>query len=635
MEAAPGNTNIPLTLTIGYTGSVKATTVNATLFLAAAQLSGLVVGGFTDVFGATTPTASTFSVSPDTSFTFTYYLDIANTTEVGVYSIPVQFEWTTPSVSSGYFVESSTLTVSMLGTPDLTFSVSPTALKPGEVNNVTLAISNVGSGVASQVVATVTATATGLSVLNPIVKVQDLRPGESTSRVIGFYLPASLSGVTAEVTGGLSGSAVSLSIGASYVDSYGSRESISQVLGLYVLEASTPLLSFQAESVTLYAGENNTVPIMLTNSGSGPALQIRTQISSSSQSSVLNQFPLVADLEPESSVSADIVLYVPQGLSGSPLTLSFTSAYTDEFGESGTYTQSLGLYIANSTSSLPSVLVSVSPVKSDASVGTESEISFDVEDVGPASLYSPVLSLTVSSPLVVIQNSSYALPSGVLTAGKSVVYDAIVGSSTSATPGYYAASVTVTYVNKVGTIQSAAFSSGVVLSGMIDLVIQSPQVTQANNTVSVTGEILNEGFSSAYYATVTGSIMGLKGSTQGDYVGEVDPNTPVPFSITITTAPLSSTRNANVSIDVSFKDSLGIVGGYSSSVPATLQSASSLLISSSSSSSASGTNLLTYLEVGVIAVLVVMVVVGSIYIRRSRAGGTSREHKEKDDQGVI
>jgi len=195
--------------------------------------------------------------------------------------------------------------------------------------------------------------------------------------------------------------------------------------------------------------------------------------------------------------------------------------------------------------------------------------------------------------------------------------------------------VTITYLGQTGTEMSATFISGLVLVGTIDLVVQSPQVTQGNTTLSVSGEILNEGFSSAYYASVTGSIGGARGTSQADYVGEIDPNTPVPFSLTIPYTPGRSAVNAKILVNVAFKDSLGTTGIYNSTIQTTLAAESFTGSSTSSTGSSSGVDLFTILELGVIAALVVMAVVGFIYIRRSRAKVSPSEYEEKEDKGVI
>ncbi|HME18443.1 MAG TPA: CARDB domain-containing protein [Nitrososphaerales archaeon] len=628
IEAAPGGTNVPLTVTVEYQGSLEAQSVRGLLQLSAATVDQQPAPGFTDTYGNTTATNSVFSISSDSAFALTYFVNLANTTKIGAYSIPIELEWTDSTTgSSGYNAQSATISVTMLGIPDLVYRASPLALIPGRVNNVSLTVTNEGSGAASQVA--ISDSASGVSVLNPVFEIPSLAPGQSRSLGVGMYVPATLSG-----------SSITMTVATTYYDAYGSTQSTSQTIGLYANRASAPILNFEALTSSIAAGETSTVPLILTNLGSGTASDIHIQITSSGQSSVLNQFPIVGSLGPNSSTTADIGIYVPQSLAGSPVSLTITSSYTDEFGNAGTSAQSLGLYVANTTTSLPSTLISVTPVRSTVRVGAQSTVSFTVVNAGPTPLTSPVLSLTVSSPLVVTQNSTYAIRGGALRSGESVVYEAVVGTGTSSTPGFYSASVAVTYLDSSGTLKSAIFSSGLVLSGTINLALQSPTITQANTTVVVTGSILNEGFSSAYYASVTGSIAGSKGISQADYVGEVDPNTPIPFSVTMNYVPQAAPNlKANITITVSYTDSLGLTGKYMISLPTTLKSAGQLLQSqgSSSSSSSSGSDSLTYLEYGVVAALVVVAVVGAVYIRRNRAvtidGEETRNHKA--DHEVI
>jgi hypothetical protein len=629
IEAAPGNTNVPLTVTVEYQGSLEAQSVRGLLQLSAATTNQQPVAGFTDEFGNTTATASAFSINPGSVLTLDYFVNIANTTKVGDYSIPIELQWSDATTgSSTYDTQSATISVMMLGIPDLVFTASPLALLPGRVNNISLKISNQGSGDASRTAISVSAS--GVSVLDPVLEASTLAPGQSKSVEVELFVPAPLSG-----------SSVAVTVEATYYDAYGSPQSTSQMIGLYTYRTPAPILSFKALSDSVVAGQNSTIPVTLMNLGSGVVSDIHTQITSSGQSSVLDQFPIVGSLEPNASATADIGIYVPQNLAGASLTLTFTSSYTDEYGNAGTYIQTVGLYSANTTTTLPSTLVSVRPLRSEVSVGTQSDVAFLIEDAGPDSLNSPVLSLTVPSPLVVTQNSTYPIQGGILRPGQSVVYEAVVGSSTSSTPGYYSASVTVNYLDSSGSLKSASFSSGLVLAGKITLIIQDPQVTQSSSTLVVTGTILNEGFSSAYYASVTGSLSGAKGSSQPDYLGEVDPNTPLPFSVSIDYTP-KATANlpANITVNISYADSLGIAGQQLSKVPTTLESAEQLLqtqVSSSSSSSSSGSSALTYLEYGVIAALVVVAVIGAIYIRRNRATATDsgEASNHKADHEVI
>ena len=628
VEAAPGGANVPLTVTVEFQGSLEALSVTGLLHLGSATTNQEPAPGLTDIYGNSTASASAFSVNPGETFTLSYLVDIANTTKVGSFSIPMELRWTDSTTGSGgYDAQSASASVTVLGIPDLVYRASPLALVPGRVNNVSLTVSNVGSGTASQI--SISDTAAGVSVLNPVFFVSSLSPGRSKSMAVGIYVPASLSA-----------SSVTLAVTTAYTDSYGNAQSGSQSLGMYTDRVPAPILSFEALTTAIAAGQSNTVQISLTNLGSGTASNIHVQITSSGQSSVLNQFPLVASLGPNSSANADIGIYAPQSLAGSPFTLTIVSSYTDEFGNAGTYTQTLGLYVANSTASLPTTLLSVTPVKSSVRVGTESTVAFMVENAGSTPLTTPVLSLGVSSPLVVTQNSTYAVKGGVLRPGESVLYEAVVGAGTGSTPGFYSVSVGISYLDSSGTLKSAVFSSGLVLSGAVDLVVQSPAVAQGNTTVVVSGSILNEGFTSAYYGSVTGALAAGRAPSPADYVGEVDPNTPIPFSVTINYIPQATPNlKSNVTISITYTDSLGISGKYTVTVPVTLKSAAQLQQSqgSGSASASSGSDLLTYLEYGVVVGLAVIACVGAVYIRRSRrhSAGGEEDADRKADHEVI
>lgn len=614
--ASPGDRDLSLTVTFQYTYPAEASSVQALLTLPS---------GFSLYDGTNqTFTSTQGGVSTDSIFQLTFGgIFLSPSLSLGTYNFSLNM-WAYLPASGGFTVLPESLTVSVYveGTPQLQFSASSPSLAPGQVDDVPLTVSNVGTGNASQI--SLTVSANGVSVLTPSLTVQSLGAGQSADVGVDVFVPASASG-----------SAVSLAVAATYYDPYGAQQSVSRTVGFYTATSSPSQLSFQAADATLVPGVANTVPITLTNQGGTAATQIRTTVTSSSQVSILTQFPYVAELAAGSSTNASIEVYVSGSLASSPLSLTLSFTYTDEQGVTDSYTQALGLYALASNSSIPSVLVSVSPLKSGAKVGTQSEVTFDVEDVGPATLESPVLSLAVSSPLVVIQNSSYAVPGGALRPGESMVYEALVGSSTSASPGFYPASVTVTYMDQSGAVKSATFSSGLVLSGAIDLIFQSPQVTQGNTTLSVSGEILNEGFSAGYYASVTGAVTGASGTSAADYVGEIDPNTPVPFSLTIDYAPQAVSRAANISVTVTFRDSLGTESTYNSSFETTLRPVSSLAgATSSSASTSSRFDLLTYLEVGVIVALVAITAAGIVYVRRSRRA-TPAEPVEKEDQGVI
>lgn len=625
IEVAPGSTNVPLTVTILYTGGStsageQAKTVQGVLQLAAAAVNRQVTGGFTDTFGNTTASASEVAVNPDATFVWTFSLDIVNTTKTGTYSIPLELDWTTATTGSSVsYVQSASISVNVLGIPDLTFNASPRTLSPGSVNNVSLTVSDIGSGEASQI--KISISASGVSVLDSVLEVASLNAGQSKLQEVQLYVPTSSSV-----------SSVALTVAATYQDAYGSTQSVNQMVGLYVSSLSTPSLSFQLQQDSVIPGQTNTMNVTLTNLGKGAASEIRTQIASSSQFSVLDQFPVVGSLGPNSSVTAGIRIYLASTLSGSPLTLTFTSSYTDEYGNSGTSTQTVGLYVVNTNATQTNGLVSARILENNVKVGTQSMVVFSVKNVGSYSLASPTLSLAVSSPLVVTGNSTYSLKA-TIRPGENVTYEATVGAGTGATPGFYTTTMTLSYVDESGVQQSQSFSFGIVLSGNIILVLQSPQVVQGTDSLVVSGSILNEGFSSAYYASVTGTLAGTKTPSSADYVGEVDPNTPVPFSVTVPYTPQNAgSLQANISIVVSYENSLGAAEQFTQGIPTTITPSGSGQITTSSGTS-SGSGLAPYFVYGLIVMIVLVAVVGAVYVRRNRPR-TPKSH-EADESKVF
>lgn len=611
--ASPGDKDISLTVTLQYVYPEAASSIQGLLYLPR---------GFALYDGTNESFSSTQGgVDVDSVFELTFGgIFVSSTLVPGAYNFTLNL-WAYSG--SLLFEQNSTVAVYVEGVPELQISAPAPSLAEGQVDEAQLRVANEGSGNATQVF--LTASGVGVSILNPLHEIQSLGANQSAFVEVSLYVPTSAAG-----------SALSISVAVSYLNPYGIPQSSIQTVGFYVSAApAQPLVVFQAEDASLVPGVANTVPFTITNLGTDPIFQVHTTVATASQASVLTLLPTLAELGPNASVTDSIEIYVSDSLANSPLELTFATSYVNVQGETGSSTQNLGLYTLGSNSSLPSVLVSVSPIASKVGAGTQSRVTFRVENVGQTPLDSPVLSLSVSSPLVVVQNSSYAIPSGVLKPGESVTYEALVGAGTSASPGYYPASVTITYLDQSGGEQSATFTSGLVLSGTIELVVQSPQVTQANTTLSVSGEILNEGFSNAYYASVTGSMGGARGSSQADYVGEIDPNTPVPFSLTLPYTPSGSVRTANILVNITFKDSLGLTGTYSSTIQTRLNPESAGVGSSSTTSgSSSGVDLLTYLELGVISALVVLAVAGFVYIRRNRTKMSS-ESREREDKGVI
>jgi hypothetical protein len=255
--------------------------------------------------------------------------------------------------------------------------------------------------------------------------------------------------------------------------------------------------------------------------------------------------------------------------------------------------------------------------------GHPSEVSFEVENVGTAPAYSPTFSLSLSSPLVIMSGSPLSLLGEAIAPGESLVYDVVLSTSPSASLGIYAGSLTVGYTDQSGNPMNQSFSAGLVLTGAIELIIQNEQITQTDAGISVSGSLLNQGNSAAYYTSITGALSDNSTSSSDPYyAGEVDPSTPVPFTVTIPYTPRSNaTERVALSLVLSYRDAFGAPMQSTFSTVAELRPVASLSpttpvpIDGSSSDQAS----LVLATYGVLAAIAASAVGGVIFLRRRRS----------------
>lgn len=389
----------------------------------------------------------------------------------------------------------------------------------------------------------------------------------------------------------------------------------------------TPELSFTGGTTALSPGVVNDLTLTIANRGSGTASDVTTTVSAPSQVGVLSQASDIQSLAPGTSANETVELFVPQTLSGSAVSLSVTSSYYDPASFLESATQTLGFRVLDS--SAYSMSVSLAQVNGTSKVGSQSRLTFVLTNTGVSSVYSPVLSVAASSP-VIVTGEVPADSISVLQPGQSVDYQVTVGSSPSSTAGIYGGTATVTYVDSGGAQHSQTFPVGFVLEGSVQFVFQDVTVSQSSTSVTVSGSLLNEGNANAYYAEVAGSIGGASSGNEPSYVGEIDTNTPTPFTVTISLpAPARAEQGVAAALTVVYRDSFGTAFNYTSSVQTNLESAGQLALTNATTSVGSGSqggNLVTIVSYSVIVLVVVVAAGAAVFVRRRR--GSTRPPKE-------
>ncbi len=262
---------------------------------------------------------------------------------------------------------------------------------------------------------------------------------------------------------------------------------------------------------------------------------------------MLGASPYIASLNPSSSANEQLSLYIPSTVSSSAISITITASFVESDGATGTATQTLGFYTSAYVAPVYNTTVTVLPLNTNVTAGQESKVFFELENTGAASVYTPIISLTVSSPLVIVANSSFVYQQ-VLLSKNSMVYEVTLTSSPSATIGTYSGTITVVYSDQQGTQHTQTFTMGFILSGTIVITAESESVTQSSRSLAISGTFLNEGTASAYYANIAACVIQTAASSASTSraitTGAGFPNSTSSFTTSSVTS--SSTRSVTV-----------------------------------------------------------------------------------------
>jgi len=631
-EAGPGDENVPLTLTLQYVYPYSA--VYAQLNI---QLQNGITTASSSMPNTSANNATVYyssSLQKGQVFQVETFVNLASNISLGRYNFPVTILWdailsnssSAPEIS---LEQNTNFVLIVQGDTKLVFSSAQTALTPGQENNLTLTLVNSGSGNASDIETTISPSNTQqVSVLNQFPSVNKLSPQQSETAHVELFVSSSAAG-----------SSVTLSIATNYLDAYNNQVSKTQTLGLYVTTGnSASQLVIRPEATSLTPGQINNVTLIVTNEGLQTLTGVSTQVSTSSQTvSVLSEPNVIQSLVPGSSSDLQIGLFVSASSSNTAVTLAVAIAYLVQGpNETGSATQNVGFYVSSEASSNNSSL-SIVTIENNILTGVPSKTLFNVTNTGTTTIFDPVLTLSVSSPLVIMSNSSYSVPGKGIEPGQSILYEVLISSSPTAAVGVYDGNLVVTYSNQYGISNSQSTQVGFVLSGTIDLIIQDETITQGAGNLTVSGSLLDEGTASAYYASITGSSNSTSAKIgPASYVGEIDPNTPVPFSTTIPFTLRSSSEKLNVELDLTYKNSFGdnLLTSYNTTTTLTagaVTTASTVGTGASSSDIA----LVQGALYGLVVIVVIAGVVGAIVVRRKKRQMRSESSPETEEAKVV
>ncbi len=346
IEVEPGDSNVPLTVVLANVGTHDITGIQGQLMLPIG-FSGSGPGSVIRADSSSNPLAGeifylTFSVNLDKNLQIRQYpasieVDYSRLRESGTRVVHEQFDF---RITGGSVINAQ---------------AEQPFLTPLRTNEVSIHITNDGTAQISGVDISTDALASQTNLENVVIPVSNwnvgqIEPGSSESIDLTVYVPESLKGQTLKIP---------LSI--SYYNSYGDPQQISRAVDFFVKgfvdQTGDNVINARAEQPFLTSLKTNDVSIQITNDGTDPisGVDITTDIPARSDSMEFQNnlenvvIPEsnwnVGQIEPGSSESIDLTVYVPESIRDQTLKIPLSISYYNSYGDPQQISRVVDFYV--------------------------------------------------------------------------------------------------------------------------------------------------------------------------------------------------------------------------------------------------------------------------------------------------
>ena len=546
---APGDKRATLTVTIQNLDNGQITGITQTLRLAPpfANSTG----------GNTIKTFYPNAVSSGGPASTSFLLNIANDAQIRTYSLSMTVAYLDQR-SLSQTVEVS-VPVTLVGRSNIRVSVPANVLLGGTANDVSVEIVN--SGTAPVYLANIALTFGASSPLSVV--------GGEVQRLVDVIDAGGRVAVPYRVY--TSPSAVeglySASLSIAYRDTNGQSGSETKSLG-FVVKSWTSQITAESANTILAAGSVNKVTIRVRNTGNQAISSITATLSVSgsgaaplsltSGSSQWNFEQIAA--KGESTIDTQLFATVASADASYPVQVQIS--YLDANGYPHSETKTVSFAVKGWVS--PIVVETQQLILLSGSVNA---MSIKIKNTGsqPMSAVQATLifpSSAGSTPLTLASGSPTYSFNQIAAGGEAEIKPSIFATLAAADTSYLL-QVQVIYTDAGGYQHTDTKSFGLSVRGKIVLETQSlsvvPEIVTAGGNVTIVGNVLNKGNVASRYTEARvradGPIRPNQGSNQ--YLGDIDPNTPVPFSITFQLNRTAQQGRYPVTVQFVYEDEYG------------------------------------------------------------------------------
>jgi len=441
--------------------------------------------------------------------------------------------------------------------PILEVSVDDIHLRGGEYNTLNLNFENTGVYKIFDVQAFLTSSVSGITILTEQHKVlNDIAAEKSKSYQPEIFVDESLP---------LGAYTLTLTFSYKATSAGSTTAPITVIIGVIVDESYVPKISFtpNQESIKVKAGMENDISYLFTSNWNETITDIQFLLSSSSSSITVteNVNSLIDSLPAGESTTISPVVSVTEGTPLGTYTISATASFQDLEGRNYQQEFSLPVTVDSAVAARNTIITISSMEVEQESIqpGDIFTISLTTECSGSDS-YSLLSTMSFGAMSSISPISPTTVSLGDLEAGTNVTtsYQLLAAGDISA--GQYPITTTITYTDTKGQTGSLTETFTILVDGLIEfsLLDVPTEKVPVGETSELEADLLLIGTESVQFVAIgvveDGVIERVSGSEE--YIGAVDPDSPIPFDIKYKVRDDAPEGNHELTLSVQYRDHL-------------------------------------------------------------------------------
>ena len=315
------------------------------------------------------------------------------------------------------------------------------------------------------------------------------------------------------------------------------------------------------------SGTKNELSFAIENLGTAPVYSVTVSISYGSSSGIFStanqdNSRKITHLLPNARMLLSFPTYVSPTASQGLYPISFIVEYRDINGIQKTESQEFGILVKDWLSPF-----SITVPDNILLAGRVTSPSIDIKNTGDNSIHDMKIELqfpTLQSAFPIFLNSGNAIwEYSRLNSGESLLLDPEIFSALSSSDTSFVVQIKISYLDEHGFPHTEVRSVGFTVRGMIDLTYNSVEfsllVIPAGANATIVGNLLNQGNDDAKFLTI--SILNsddvIVNSESSQYIGEIDEDGLIPFSLKFAVDDSSNDGFTSITIVVNYEDTYG------------------------------------------------------------------------------